>query len=215
MSGVLTDNRGERESTLRRPSAVSAREPASEAMLLANTARGDRAAFQRLYYLFHRRLARFLLRLTRRPDVAEEIINDTMLAVWQGAADFRGDSRVSTWIMGIAYRRALKALSRERDVEAGAELLETLQPLEAGAPEGLAHGAELADWLEAALARLSPEHRLVIELAHVLGLSCQEISEITDTPVNTVKTRMFYARQRLQTHLAALATPGATRRPAS
>ncbi len=192
-----------------------ARGPACEAKLLADTARGDRAAFQRLYFLFHRRLARFLLRLTRRPDVAEEIINDTMLAVWQGAARFRGESQVSTWILGIAYRRALKTLSRQSASETGDHPGEPAQSLDSATLEGLAYGAELADWLEAALARLTPEHRLVIELAHVLGLSCQEISEVTHSPVNTVKTRMFYARQHLQAHLFALATPERVRRPAS
>ena len=73
-------------------------------------AHGDRAAFKELYLLYHRRLARFLTRLTTRYDVAEEVINDTFWVVWQRAADFRGASQVSTWIMGIAYRRGLKTL---------------------------------------------------------------------------------------------------------
>lgn len=192
---------------------ASAREPPREETLLADTARGDRAAFQHLYFLYHRRLARFLMRITRRPEVTEEIINDTMLAVWQGAARFRGESRASTWILGIAYRRALKALTRETGMEAAHRDSEAAQPLDLATIEGLEYAAELADWLDAALARLTPEHRLVIELAHVLGLSCQEISEITHSPVNTVKTRMFYARQRLQVHLSALAATPHDLRP--
>ena len=68
------------------------------------------AAFAELYALYHRRLARFLRRFTTRHDVIEEIINDTMWVVWRKCGEFRGDSLVSTWIMGIAYRRAMKTL---------------------------------------------------------------------------------------------------------
>src|SRR2546430_7460478 len=64
-------------------------------------------------YLYHRRLARFLTRLTSHFDVAEEIINDTFLIVWRKARDFRGDSQPSTWILGIAYRRARNAFRSE------------------------------------------------------------------------------------------------------
>ena len=70
---------------------------------------GDRKAFEELYYLYHRRMARFLTRLTRRYDLAEEIINDTFWVVWRKAEDFRGDSQPSTWIFGIAYRKARNA----------------------------------------------------------------------------------------------------------
>ena len=72
----------------------------------------DRTAFKELYLIYHRRLARFLMRITPQHELIEEVINDTMWTVWQKAASFRGASRVSTWIVGIAYRRALKALRR-------------------------------------------------------------------------------------------------------
>lgn len=191
---------------------TSAAEAAGELQLLQRTARGDRAAFQRLYFLFHRRLTRFLLRVTRRPDVTEEIVNDTMLVVWQRAGDFRGESHLSTWIMGIAYRRALKRLRNEHRSERFTE-----RPTADGPSTGpdaqtladLAQRAELVDWLDAAFAQLSPEHRLTIQLTYLLGMSCEEIANITECPVSTVKTRMFYARQRLRELLATLATPTA------
>ncbi len=81
-----------------------------ERALLARIAAHDSAAMKELYLLYHRRLARFLMRLTTRYELAEEIINDTFWVVWQHAGDFRGASRVSTWILGIAYRRGLKTL---------------------------------------------------------------------------------------------------------
>ena len=72
---------------------------------LERIARGDRQAMQKLYFAYYRRLNRFLLR-TLSPERADEIINDTMFVVWRHAGDFRGESRVSTWILGIAYRLA-------------------------------------------------------------------------------------------------------------
>jgi DNA-directed RNA polymerase specialized sigma24 family protein len=85
---------------------------ARELELLRQVAAGDRVAFKELYLIYHRRLARFLMRMTSRHDLIEEVINDTLWTVWLKAGDFRGDSLVSTWIVGITYRRALKALRR-------------------------------------------------------------------------------------------------------
>src|ERR1700722_20592717 len=78
--------------------------------LLRDVARGARRALDALYLRYHRRLARFLARIAPQYETIEEIINDTFLVVWQRAGEFRGASRVSTWIIGIAYRIALKSL---------------------------------------------------------------------------------------------------------
>lgn len=191
-----------------RDRAIAGTDAPTEEQLLAGTARGDRRAFQQLYILFHRRLARFLSRLTRQPELVQEIINETMFIVWQRAAAYRGESRASTWILGIAYRHALKTLTRESAPGAPfAPQTDTPEPPDVVALQGIAYRAELTDWLGAALAQLTPEHRMVIELAYVLDLSCEEIAQITGAPVNTVKTRMFHARKRLRTHLGALAAP--------
>ena len=171
---------------------------AAELRLLARVANGDRQAFQELYVGYHRRLARFLTRLTRGYPIAEEIINDTMYVVWCKAAGFRGQSQVSTWIMGIAYRRALKALKRESSA--------AHVPALPGAPDSQATDAtqrteELHDWIGCALDDLPAEQRMVVELTYYVGLSCQEIATIMECPVNTVKTRMFHARRKLRTTL--------------
>jgi RNA polymerase sigma-70 factor (ECF subfamily) len=180
---------------------------ADDLVLLGRVAEGDRDAFRRLYSHYHRRLHRFLMRLTRERQVTEEVINDTMMVVWQHAADFRGASRVSTWILGIAYRRALKTLERTRNASAQDVIVAA-----ANAPDGalldmLSQGTETHDWIDRALTQLSPEHRMVIELAYFLGLSCEEIAEIVGCPLGTVKTRMFYGRERLRQLLVALAAP--------
>ena len=193
------------------PTDLHSELPASGALddlaLLRRVAEGDREAFRRLYSQYHRRLHRFLMRLTRERPIAEEVINDTMMVVWQHARDFRGASRVSTWILGIAYRRALKTLERSRNASAQDVIVAS-----ANAPDGvlldaLSQGEEMQDWIDAALEKLSPEHRMVIELAYFLGLSCEEIADIVNCPVGTVKTRMFYGRERLRQLLVMLATP--------
>jgi RNA polymerase sigma-70 factor (ECF subfamily) len=158
----------------------------------------DRAALEQLYHHYHRRLARFLTRVTSRYELAEEIINDTLWIVWQQAAGFRGASRVSTWIVGIAYRRALSTL---RHASVRPSLADDGEP---GFCEDPAAGVEQRQLLDRALTALPPEQRLVLELTYVLGHSCEEIAAITDAPVNTVKTRMFHARRKLRELLPAL-----------
>lgn len=169
--------------------------------LVRRTQQRDRDAFQELYGIYHRRLARFLTRMIRQYDIAEEVINDTMWVVWQRAGDFRGSSQVSTWIMGIAYRRALKSLRR-------AALHLQLADAD-GAAEGSDGGeavdhADQAQLVTRALARLPVEQRLVVEFTYYLGYSCADIAEIMECPVNTVKTRMFHARRKLRTLLPQL-----------
>ncbi len=80
---------------------------------LSQIALGDRAAFERLYRRYYDRLFRFVLRVTGRMNLVEDVINDTMIVIWRKAGDYRAAARASTWIFGIAYRKALKALSRE------------------------------------------------------------------------------------------------------
>jgi RNA polymerase sigma-70 factor, ECF subfamily len=185
------------------PSYRGAASVAREKDLIARIADGDRKAFEELYYLYHRRLARFLTRLTRRYDIAEEVVNDTFWVVWRKAGSFRGDSQPSTWILGIAYRKARNAFrSASRLAEKNLQVQE-LPPTEEE-PSGT---EELRDWLGRALAELPVEQRLAVELCYELGHSCEEIATIMDCPVNTVKTRLFHARAKLQRRLPQLATP--------
>jgi RNA polymerase sigma-70 factor (ECF subfamily) len=172
---------------------------ARELELLRQVAAGDRTAFKELYLIYHRRLARFLMRMTSRHDLIEEVINDTLWTVWLKAGDFRGDSLVSTWIVGITYRRALKALRRH-----GAA-----RPMLAAEEVAVAPDAQLEDenrqWLGQALAELPLEQRMVMEFSYLMGHSCEEIAQIMQCPVNTVKTRMFHAREKLRRSLPRLA----------
>src|SRR5262252_7264019 len=93
-------------------SAAQLTSSSQEAELLARVAEGDREAFECLYRAYLPRLTRFLQQLTRRQQAVEEAINDTMLVVWRKAARYSNESKVSTWIFAISYRRGLKLLKR-------------------------------------------------------------------------------------------------------
>jgi RNA polymerase sigma-70 factor (ECF subfamily) len=189
---------GPRLATVAKPASLSNNE--AELALIRRVSLRDRTALRELYLLYHRRLSRFLMRLTQRQDLAEEVINDTLLVVWNSADRFRGDSRVSTWIVGIAYRRALKSVRRRRSFE----MIELEATDSLVGVDGL-QACETQEWIEEALEELPIEQRLCLELAYVLGHSCEEISIITSCPVNTVKTRLYHARRKLSTLLPRLA----------
>lgn len=167
--------------------------------LLVAVAAGSRRALEELYLGYHRRLARFLSRFTPRYENVEEIINDTFMIVWQSAKDFRFASQVSTWIIGIAYRTALKSLRRQKNHTAARSLDDF--PEQTIDPTG---ETEIQDWLKHGLSQLPVEQRLTLELAYHMGHSLEEIAAITDCPVGTVKARMFHAREKLRMYLPNL-----------
>jgi RNA polymerase sigma-70 factor, ECF subfamily len=164
-----------------------------ERALLRRIVSRDRRALEALYVIYHRRLARYLTRFVRDKSLIQEITNDTLFSVWQGAARFRGASRVSTWIFGIAHRCALKALRHANPAPLlGISELAADHPMERlDAQEDCAR----------ALAILPVEQRLAIELTNYLGHSCKEIAAIMNCPINTVKTRLFLARRRMRAFL--------------
>jgi len=167
--------------------------------LLVAIAAGDRRALEELYLSYHRRLSRFLSRFTQRYENIEEIINDTFMVVWQSAKDFRHASQVSTWIIGIAYRTALKSFRRQKNHAAAQNLddcpEQTVDPTV---------DTEVQDWLKRGLSQLPSEQRLTLELAYHMGHSLEEIAAITECPVGTVKARMFHAREKLRLYLPTL-----------
>lgn len=172
-----------------------------ELQLLRRIARQDRDAFKELYCIYHRRLLRFVLRMTSRHDLAEEVVNDTLWVVWKKAGDFRAASQVSTWILGIAYRQTLS--SSRRMPTAVSEV--NLEGYDAPVADDLQARAETREWIDHGLAQLPLEQRMVLELTYYLGHSCEEIALIMDCPVNTVKTRMFHARRKMKIGLSQLA----------
>lgn len=182
------------------------------ARLMRAVANKDRRAFETLYYAYSSRLGRYLARVLKRRELVDEVLNDVMLVVWQSADRYDPSlSRLSTWMFGIAHNKALKALSRiahhqvelpmdPLDVEVENDLGEISMHGNANNPEQTLIGRQLGRALQWAIESLSADHRSVVELAFAEDYSYQEIATVLDCPVNTVKTRMFYARK----HLAEL-----------
>lgn len=171
-----------------------------ERELLERVKAHDADAFERLYRIYQPRLVRFLTNLLRRPQLVEEVLDDTMMVVWQTAQNFRGTSKLSTWVFAIAYRKALKARSRWPEPVDDSEL-ET-SPSNDPLPDAGLQQTRLHDALVGAMSSLSAEQRAVVDLTYFHNLGYREIAEILDCPVDTVKTRMFHARRRLKQALS-------------
>jgi RNA polymerase sigma factor (sigma-70 family) len=162
--------------------------------LLQLVAVKDKVAFEKLYTRFYPQLSRYLNRLLRRPEMVEEVVNDTLFVVWEKAEQFQGRSKVSTWVTGIAYLKGIKALDKLRTVpDQHADSLD--EDIEESV--NLISKLGLQEWLTCGLDMISADQRSVVELTYFFGYSYQEIAEAMGCPVNTVKTRMFHARRRL------------------
>jgi len=172
-----------------------ARTAEGEACLIGHVARADRRAFEALYRAYFPRLTRFLHRMTRNPMLVEEIVNDTLLAVWRKADTFDGSSKVSTWVFAIAYRRACKALQGfDEPLELDDDQRECA---DADRPEWQLERLRLTQAVDVALAALPLAQRTAFQLTFYHDMSYTEIADIMECPVNTIKTRMFHARKRL------------------
>lgn len=177
---------------------------------LAAVAQGDRRAFEQMYLHHHARLSRFVARHVAQRDLVEDVINETFWIVWRNAGTFRGESKASTWIIGIAWRCLMKAL-RARPRGAGSADGEDSDAARDDAASDAGDQRELRDWLRGGLDLLPPDQRTTIELAYFLGQSCEEIASIMDCAVGTVKARLFHARVRLRNTLPALGGDRAVR----
>jgi RNA polymerase sigma factor (sigma-70 family) len=156
-----------------------------------------------LYARYYRYLFRFVYRITRRLDLIEEIINDAMFVVWQKAGTVEARSTASTWILGIAYHKSLKALHDSHGTSNDVPLDESEHGLP-GDDGTMMHQLDVENLAEVALGALSPDQRAVMELAYYQEMHYGEIAEVLGCPENTVKTRMFHARKKLRSLLPAL-----------
>ncbi len=195
---------------LQRRNAAAATE---DGELIRNIAARDEAAFERLYKRYYPRVFRFVTGMVNDRRTVEEVVDDTLLAVWKGAAAFQARANVSTWIFGIAYRRALKTLEsgrRHTYFQNDPEYIEqTLDSAPEASPEAVHLGTDLLRQIRSGIAQMSNNHRAVLLLT-LMGYNYDEIAEVVECPAGTVKTRMFYARKRLKSLLPdspALANP--------
>ena len=156
--------------------------------------KGDDQALVELYNRYHLGIYNYAARLTGDPDVAEDILQEVYIAVWQGASRFRHNSSVKTWIYRITHNQAVSWIRKHKRMELAKDaILEEPLDLE----ESIAKSWR-AEEIRAALEMLNPIHRATVELAFVHELSYAEIGEVLDCPVGTVKSRMSNAIRNLE-----------------
>lgn len=180
--------------------------------ILASVAMGDTAAFEQLYRLYEKRLYQYVFSLVNDQTMAEDIVGETMVAIWRGAGTYSGTSKVSTWIFGIARHKSLDALrqrgrrQREVDLDGAADL-----PAHTDSPFDDMERKQVETLTKRALTALTPEHQEVLRLVFYEELPYDEIASLLAIPTNTVKTRVFYAKQQLKKHLDRLGQKESTR----
>lgn len=174
---------------------------ATDEQLMRRIAEGDRIAIQSLFARHHARVYRFALRHVRSESVAEEIANEVFLEAWRQAGRFETRAQVSTWLLAIARNKAVSRLRqrREEPLEAGDD--EAIED-DADTPETAMQKVDKSAALLRAINKLSTDHKVVIELIYYHEKALNEVSEILDIPLNTVKTRCFHARKKLAELLA-------------
>lgn len=180
------------------PGRVSVARPphADEAYLMRRVVAHDCQAFEALYTRYAPRLAGFLGRRLRSPELVDEVLNEVMLTLWLQAARFDPSQRLSTWLLGIARNRASTAFRRDAR-HSDVLLPATADGKDGEDPEVSITRQERARAVSRALQRLPPEQRLVVEWTYYQGYSASEIAARTGDPLPTVKSRLRLAHGRL------------------
>jgi RNA polymerase sigma factor (sigma-70 family) len=175
---------------------IMAAEPGSDLDLLARVTAGETAALRSLYETHGARLYAYALRVSGNPAVAEDIIQDSLLAIWKDAAKFRGEGRVIAWLLGIVHHKAMNAVRGRRTFPLDDEADDI--PSDILSPEEAVVRGERKDLIKAGLDRLSWKHRLVLDLVFFQGLSLAETATVCGCPLGTVKSRLNQAKSGLR-----------------
>ena len=168
---------------------------------------GDQSAFEQLVKLYEKRVLALTTRMCKNPADAEEAAQEAFLSAWQGLPFFRGDASFSTWLYRLASNACVDLLRREgrRQNAAGPSLNDEEArvdvPDPAPSPQEQAERSELREQIEAGLQALTPDHRQVLILREMHQLSYDEISQVLDVDVGTVKSRINRGRKQLRNFL--------------
>jgi len=170
--------------------------------LIERIAKADKLAMLVLFTRHNVRVYRFALRFVHDEGLAEDLVNEVFFEVWQKAGKFEGRSQVSTWLLAITRHKALEIARRRRTVCLDEETWEAIEDVADNA-EAEMHKKQQRAVLFDCISKLTPSHREIVDLVYYHGKSIDEVAEIVGVPRNTVKSRMFYARQQLKGLLAA------------
>jgi len=189
----------------------------SDALLVERAVGGDPKAFEMLVVKYQRRIERLVSRMVRDHELVQDISQETFIRAYRALPQFRGDSAFYTWLYRIAVNTAKKALvDLRRDpvvnesslMSVGAEEDETSrvdrEPSDGATPEAVLASKEIARTVNAAIEALSDDLRQAITLREIEGLSYEEISELMNCPIGTVRSRIFRAREAIAQKLRPL-----------
>jgi RNA polymerase sigma-70 factor, ECF subfamily len=188
----------------------------ADALLVERAQRGDHHAFEMLVVKYQRRVERLISRMVRDSGLVEDVAQESFIRAWRALPQFRGDSAFYTWLYRIAVNTAKKALmERKRDPlvnestlvspEEGEEPSRVENELSDGeTPEALLASKEIAATVNAAIDALSEDLRQAIVLREIEGLSYEEIADVMNCPIGTVRSRIFRAREAIATRLRPL-----------
>jgi RNA polymerase sigma-70 factor (ECF subfamily) len=168
-----------------------------KALLRQITEDRSTVAMQSFYDSYRSRLVPFLRRMTQDHTLIEETYNDVMLTLWNKSDQFKGNSKVSSWVFSIAYRVCLRLIKKQQFRQKVLDNFLFFKE-EENEEQQEAGNDEEVDLLNRAIKSLPAKQRIVIELSYFQGYSTQEIGEIADCPTNTVKTRLHHARQKIR-----------------
>lgn len=188
----------------------------ADALLVERVKRGDQRAFEMLVVKYQRRIERLIGRMVRDVDLVQDIAQETFIRAYRALPNFRGDSAFYTWLYRIAVNTAKKALlDLKRDPlvsenlltsgEDGDETSRVENELTDGeTPEALLASREIAAAVNSAIEALSEDLRQAITLREIEGLSYEEIAEVMNCPIGTVRSRIFRAREAIAARLRPL-----------
>jgi RNA polymerase sigma-70 factor (ECF subfamily) len=189
--------------------------------LVARAQQGDKQAFELLVAKYQRKLLRLISRLVRDPAEAEDVAQDAFIKAYRALPQFRGDSAFYTWLYRIGVNTAKNYLVSQgrrppSSTEKDAEEAETFDDADAlrdiNTPESILLSKEIANTVNAAMAKLPEELRTAISLREIEGLSYDEISEVMNCPIGTVRSRIFRAREAIAAELRPLLGTSADQR---
>ncbi|MDO9091955.1 MAG: RNA polymerase sigma factor RpoE [Rubrivivax sp.] len=188
----------------------------ADAALVERVKLGDVRAFEMLVVKYQRRIERLIGRMVRDVDLVQDIAQETFIRAYRALPQFRGEAAFYTWLYRIAVNSAKKALmdlkrdplvseSAMRNDEDGEETSRAENELTDGeTPEALLASKEIAAAVNSAIEALSDDLRQAITLREIEGLSYEEIAEVMNCPIGTVRSRIFRARDAIAVRLKPL-----------
>ncbi len=185
------------------PLAKTSKWPNPDFDLTSRIAAGDEEALRELYAAYGRRLYAYALRLTGTPGMAEDVMQESLLAVWKGAGGYRGEGRLISWLLGIVHHQAMNTMRRK---QLPLVTLEAARQAVSEVPQAIqmVEGQLQREALTAGIRRLPSEQRIALELVFFQGLSLTEVAQVCGCPVGTIKSRLNAAKTALRHILASM-----------